>query len=348
MSLIPVAVMFASLLGGQQAPEKKVELRKIQVKAAGAELSVPKAWKTGKKEGNVVHSFKIPIEGSKKTFGRMDFGYVLDSSSDADAFLAAQRDLLTQQGAKVASQWKTDVQGSSFAFTKYTKEEETIVRGVLFRAKEAKLTILMAASPLEFSKVEGALLPVLESFKEIKVEVPRQAAVAVEKVYQLGPQGFPISRKRQQAHIVTLENEVYELLLPKGSKVSGLGETSFSVEFPGLPGTTVVNCYPMKAESSQELLVKKANESLGLFSGSVRRVDDFRRMVLGENQRFIIMREGIGAKSGKPLMTIDSIMVGVDGGVIYCFYLSSNAKSFRGELGNFKANLETTRIIRKK
>jgi hypothetical protein len=345
MNLLSVAVVVASMMGGQKTAAPAY--RQVQVKSAGIELSVPKIWLQNRKESNVVASFKLPIEGSK-TSGRLEIGYVIDGSTDVDGFQSAQRELQTQLGNTVERQWKSDVLNAPFAFTKFKKDGEVVVRGVFFRSTEAKLTILLAAAPEQFDKVEPALQKVLESIRDIPIVEEKRAKIAVPKVYQLAPEGFPVSRKRQLAQPVTMNGEQFELLLPKSSKVGKLGESSFTVALPGLTGSTIFSCYQLTNRSTSELLIDKVNESLGLFEGSVKRVDNFRRMTLGENQRFIIVREGKSAKDGKPLLSVDSVLVGVDGGIIHAFYLSNNEKSFAKEIRALKESLEITRIFQKK
>lgn len=327
MSLIPALII---ALAAQNAAPKPIPMRKVEVKPAGLSLEIPKAWKLNPKEANTAISARVPIEGSK-VVGRLEAGYVLIDGTDSDAYSRAQTELLTGSGFKVDRQWTVDVMGKPFVFTKSSKDNETIVRGVFFREIESKLFVKLSAPSDVFEKVEPVLANVLSTLKDIKVVAAKKDVVPQEKQIPITPNYPGKLTKLPVKHPVLVNGTNLFLLMPRGGVPERLSDTSVSVTVPGLALPVFVDVLTVKDSDIAKVFFTKPAETLKLFKGSVQRIDRLDKPRVDMQQRRWIIRKGASAKTGKDMMMIDGMVAGAAEEYLYLSFQSNDPARFAAE-----------------
>lgn len=338
MSLLPI---LAFALSQQTEP-----MRKVEVKSAGLTLEIPKAWKLNPKDSNLVISTRVPIKDSK-VVGKLDVGYVIDESSDADGFLAAQKDILTRSGSTVERQWTVEALGAPFVFTKSKKENETTIRGVYFRKTKSKMVLMLSSSSDVFSSVEPQLTTVLSTMKETEVKEAAKPKIPTERKIEIAEQFPGDVVPTPVTHPILISGSNYVLRLPKGCVPAKLGESSASVTVPGLSQSVIIDCYTQKITPLTKSFAEKPAETAKLFKGAVTRIDRLVPVRKDLQQRQYVWRYGLSQK-GEDLMTCDVLIAQLNPQYMFASYVQSNKALFKSEEKAFTKFINSIRLDEKK
>lgn len=338
MNLLPI---LAFALTQQTEP-----MRKVEVKSAGLTLEIPKAWKLNPKDSNLVISTRVPIKDSK-VVGKLDVGYVIDESSDADGFLAAQKDILTRSGSTVERQWTVEALGAPFVFTKSKKENETTIRGVYFRKTKSKMVLMLSSPSDVFSSVEPQLTTVLSTMKETEVKEAAKPKIPTERKIEIAEQFPGDVVPTPVTHPILISGSNYVLRLPRGCVPAKLGESSASVTVPGLSQSVIIDCYTQKITPLTKSFAEKPAETAKLFKGAVTRIDRLVPVRKDLQQRQYVWRYGLSQK-GEDLMTCDVLIAQLNPQYMFASYVQSNKALFKSEEKAFTKFINSIRLDEKK
>ena len=221
--------------------------------------------------------------------------------------------------------------GKPFVFTKSSKDNETIVRGVFFREIESKLFVKLSAPSDVFEKVEPVLANVLSTLKDIKVVAAKRDVVPQEKQIPITPNYPGKLTKLPVKHPVLVNGTNLFLLMPKGVVPERLSDTSVSVTVPGLALPVFVDVLTVKDSDIAKVFFTKPAETLKLFKGSVQRIDRLDKPRVDMQQRRWIIRKGASAKTGKDMMMIDGMVAGAAEEYLYLSFQSNDPARFAAE-----------------
>jgi hypothetical protein len=338
MNLLPI---LAFALSAQTEP-----MRKVDIKPAGLTLEIPKVWKLNPKDSNLAISARVPVKDSK-VVGKLDIGYVIDETTDAAGFLAAQKDILTRSGSTVERQWTVDALGAPFVFTKSKKDNETTVRGVFFRKTKSKLVLLMSSPSDVFESIEPQLTRVLSTMKETAVKESAKPTVPTERKIEISEQ-FPGNIVATPvSHPVTISGSSYILRLPKGCVATKLGDGSATVTVPGLSQAVIVDCYTQKITPLTKSFAEKPAATAKLFKGAVTRIDRLVPVRKDMQQRQYVWRYGF-AVAGGDLMTCDVLIAQLNPQYMFASYVQRNKALFKSEEKIFTTFINSIRLDEKK
>jgi hypothetical protein len=310
--------------------KKASDVRVVDVKAAGLQVSVPKAWAMNPAEGMVSASLKVPIADSK-VLGKMEIGYVQDDSKDVDEFLDATKSVLTVGGNTIERQWKVDIMTSPLALTRFSKAGITTVRGVLFRPIKSKFVISISSPTELFDKVEPYLLSTLESMKEVKIIQPKQTVVAVEKKIQIHRDAPKHGPKLVVKQPVSVNGKDLMINMPSGAKIVKTEGSTVTCLVSGINNPIIITAYSAEGNPPSLIFQTKAAESSKLFSGAVQRIDQTSANHADKQVRDFIWRTGIGGTTGSPMMTCNCVTTQANPFFLSSFYQSQGAFQYAKE-----------------
>jgi hypothetical protein len=342
MNALPIVIM---LLASQA---KTSPMRTVEVKPCGLALSIPKAWGVLKKEPEMLFSFKIPVTESKAN-GRFDVGYSSISSGDPDGYLGAMKATSEQLTYAVDKQWKLDVSGSPFAFTKRTKGTETQVVGAYFQPKNAVMLLYFTGPSDKFEQVEAMIQPVLESLRTIKAVKPVDPiALAPERIIRLTPRVMGQKTALPLSAPFIIGDKNYIAKFPIKTVVLSSTSSEISVSIPGCSSKIVMSATMPTPDKYLEFVKAHIAETAKQFSGSVKRIDQvYPTMFIDGFTRNHIFRDGNSAKDGKPLFVSLSYVVNSKVGfVVRCE--ANGSYNFKSEMALLERFINTLTIEEKK
>lgn len=289
------------------AQGKQVEKRKLDVKGAGISMMIPRNWGSfSDREGNVA-SYRLP-SSDKKSEPRLDIGLDFGEGADVEAFQNGVKTILTTRGDTLLDQYVLDVMNGKFAFTKFSREGRTTLRGVLFRSTKQKLVMSLNVPTDEFETHYLQFKEVLETFTETKVVEQRQANRGpVERTISLRPPEV-ISLKKAKQTFVGVAREVDVVVsLPTKCKVSKLSGSSYTIKSEELDGEIILDLD--RGETEMELgrkFIAFFDGGLASFTGGVSRLDKTYPATESADriERVFARRVGVSAVNKKQLSTL--------------------------------------------
>lgn len=338
--MITSAILLVSVFQQTQRPP---DMRTVEVKPAGLSVQVPKSWGLNKKDASLVGSFKVPVPETRDT-GTLEVGYVVNDSTDIEAFQAAAKSVMEVGGNVVERQWIVDIMGAPIALTRYSKDNSTAVRGVYFRPTKAKLVINLSSQTKDFGAVEPVLFRTLESLKEIKIETPKTPSSKSEPEEKRIPitRNLPGSIHRHPIHLEVKDgSESGTIDLPGGSVATKVSDSSYSVMVPGVSDPIIVTAYNSAGDPPSLKFQMKAAETADMFGGAIVRNDETSMLLMDKQIRDYIWRTGIKKGASNPFQTMDCVITQEKPMYLHIVFTSANSESFKRNRSTLRRYLDT-------
>jgi hypothetical protein len=308
---------------------KQIEKKKLDVKGAGISMMVPKKWSSFSDRAGNVASYRLPST-DKKSEPRLDIGLDFGEGEDVAAFQSGVSTILSTRGDTLIEQYILDVMGGKFAFTKYSRDGRTTLRGVLFRTTKQKLVMSLNTPSEEFEQHYPLFKEVIESFNETRVVEQRPVNQGpVEKTISLRVPEVISKKKAKQTFTAVARGVDVVVSLPTKCKISKLSDSSYTIKSEELDGEIIVDLD--RAETEAEL-VKKPNaffeQGLTPFVGGIYRVDKyiFNSAAADRIDRAYVRRTGISAVNNKELATLQCASFSTEGVLVSATYQVINFK----------------------